>query len=68
MSVKINYKNNSPKKPSNNLVLFSDEKFNIGPLKKYISNSEFSYIKDLIDASDKKKNLLILEQIEIMIL
>ena len=61
MSIKINYKNSNLKKPSNNLVLFTNEKFNIGPLKKYISNSEFSYIKGLIDTEDQKKNLLIFE-------
>ncbi len=61
MSVKINYKNRSLKKPSNNLVLFANEKFNIEPLKKHISNSEFSYINNLIDVSDQKKNLLVFE-------
>ena len=29
MSIKINYKNSTSKNPSNNLVLFVDEKFNI---------------------------------------
>ena len=28
MSIQINYKNSSSKKPSNNLILFADEKFN----------------------------------------
>ena len=35
MSIKINYKNSDLKKPSNNLVLFSDDKFSLKPLKKY---------------------------------
>ena len=61
MSIKIIHKNNILKKTSVNLVLFTDEKFNITPLKKYISNFEFSYIKDLLKNSDLKKNLFIFE-------
>ncbi len=58
MTVQINYKNSSSKKNSSNLVLFVDEKFNINGLKKHISNSEFSYISDLLKTSDLKKDLL----------
>ena len=61
MTVQINYKNSSLKKIFSNLVLFVDEKFNIGGLKKYISNSEFSYISDLLKNSDLKKDLLVFE-------
>ena len=61
MTIKINYKNRGPKNPSSNLVLFCDEKFNIKPLKKNISNSEFSYISDLLKTSDLKKNLFVFE-------
>jgi leucyl aminopeptidase len=61
MSIQINYKNNSPKKTITNLVLFTDEKFNISNLRKYISNSEFSYINDLLKASDLKKKLFVFE-------
>ena len=61
MPVKINYKNNSLKKISSNLVLFTDEKFNIINLKKYISKFEFSYINDLLKTSDLKKKLLVFE-------
>ena len=43
---------------SANLVLFSDEKFSLNNLKKFLSNSEFSYINDLLKTSDLKKNLL----------
>ena len=60
MTVQINYKNSS-KKVSSNLILFVDEKFNINGLKKYISNSEFSYISDLLKNSDLKKDLLVFE-------
>ncbi|MBD1141247.1 leucyl aminopeptidase [Pelagibacterales bacterium SAG-MED39] len=61
MSIKINYKNNGPKKPSNNLVLFSDDKFNLKSLKKYISIQEFSYVQDLLKTSDLSKNLFVFE-------
>ena len=61
MSIKINYKNTGLNKTSANLVLFVDEKFNISNLKKYISNSEFSYISDLLETSNLKKNLLFFE-------
>ena len=61
MSIQINYKNNILKKPSGNLVLFADEKFNIASLKKYISNSEFTYINDLLKSSNLKKTLLVFE-------
>jgi len=61
MTVQINYKINSSNKVSSNLVLFVDEKFNVNALKNYISNSEFSYISDLLKNSDLKKNLLVFE-------
>jgi leucyl aminopeptidase len=61
MTVQINYKSTSSKKNSNNLVLFVDENFNISGLKKYISNTEFSYMSDLLKSSDLKKNLLLFE-------
>ena len=61
MSIKINYSNKGRGKSSANLVLFSDEKFNINTLKKYFSNSEFSYIYDLLKTSDLKKNLFVFE-------
>ena len=61
MTVQINYKNNNFKKNSSNLVLFVDEKFNISGLKKHISNSELSYISDLLKNSDLKKIYLSLK-------
>jgi leucyl aminopeptidase len=61
MSIKINYLNKSPNNPKGNLVLFVDEKFNSNSLKKYLSNSEFSYINDLLKTSDLKKNLFVFE-------
>ena len=58
MSIKINYINSPIKKNSSNLVLFVDEKFNISNLKKHISNSEYSYISDLLNNRDNKKKIL----------
>ena len=61
MSIQINYKNNGLKNPSTNRVLFVDENFNIKTLKKHLSNTEFSYISDLLKTCDFKKNLLVFE-------
>jgi leucyl aminopeptidase len=59
MTVQINYKNSNSKKISSNIVLFVDEKFNFNRLTKYISNSELSYISDLLKNSDLKKDILV---------
>jgi leucyl aminopeptidase len=61
MSIKINYKKNISTKSTINLVLFVNENFNIKDIKKYISNSEFSYIADLLKNSDLKKDSLFFE-------
>ena len=61
MPIKIIHKKYVSKKISNNLILFTDEKFNISKLKKYISSSEFSYIDDLLKTSDLTKNLFVFE-------
>ena len=61
MTVQINYKSSNIKKISSNLVLFVDEKFSISWLKNLVSNSEFSYISDLLKNSDLKKDLLVFE-------
>ena len=60
MSLKIKYLK-TKYKPSSNIVLFSDDKFNINKLKRYFSNNEFSYVNDLLKSSDLKKNLLVFE-------
>ena len=60
MTIQINYKTSNSKKVSSNLVLFVDEKFNISALKEFISDSEFSYISDLLKNSAKGKILLII--------
>ena len=61
MSIKINYSNKNIGKSLANLVIFSDEKFNINGLKRHLSNSDFSYINDLLKTSDLKKNLFVFE-------
>ena len=61
MSIQINYLNKLNNKSSGNVVLFTDEKFNIGSLKKHFSNSEFYYISDLLKNSDLKKEILFFE-------
>jgi len=61
MPIKINHLNKTTNKILGNLVLFADEKFSINGLKNYLSNSEFSYINDLLKTSDLKKNLFIFE-------
>ena len=61
MSIQINYKNSVLKKDLTNLILFVDEKFKTSDLKKYVSNSEFSYISELLKSSDIKKDLLLFE-------
>ena len=64
MSIKINYLKKTNQESSSNLVLFVDEKFNISNLKKYISDTEFSYISDLLKTSDLKKICLFLKLIQ----
>ncbi len=59
MSIKISFKKGIAGKTSSNLVLFVDEKFNTKLIKKYISNSEFSYISDLLKTSDLNKKMLV---------
>ena len=65
MSIQINYKSDSLKKSSNNLILFVDEKFNAIQIKRYISSYEYSYINDLLKTSNlTKKNYLLLNLIQ----
>ena len=57
MNIIVNFKKQAFSKSNANLILFADEKFNIAGLKKHISNSEYSYISDLLNKKDKKKKL-----------
>jgi len=59
MSIKISFKKSKLERTSANLVLFVDERFDIKPIKKYISSLEYSYISDLLKTSDLKKKLLV---------
>tara|TARA_B100000989_G_scaffold296966_1_gene281424 strand:+ start:219 stop:1676 length:1458 start_codon:yes stop_codon:yes gene_type:complete len=61
MSIKIIYPKKTSNKSSSNLVLFVDEKFNTKGIKKYISDSEHSYISDLLKTSDLQKNIFVYE-------
>ena len=61
MTIEINYKNNNSKINQTNLVLFTDDGFNINGLKKDISKTEFSHILDLLKTSDLKKDILVFE-------
>ncbi len=61
MAIKINYLKKTGIDTNANLILFSNEKFNINNLRKYLSNNEFSYISDLLKTCDLKKNLFVFE-------
>ena len=61
MSIKINYLKKTSGGSSSNIVLFTDENFSTNKIKKYLSNSELSYINDLLRTSDLKKNLFVFE-------
>jgi len=61
MSLKINYSNKKLNKLTSNLILFSNDKFNLNNLKKKLSSFEFNYINDLLKTNDLKKNILIFE-------
>ena len=61
MSVKISYSNKIKGKITSNIVLFSNDKFNISNLKKFLSNIEFEYIKDLLKNGDLKKIYLFMK-------
>ena len=61
MSVKINYLKKTNSKNFSNQIFFTDEKFNISGLKKFLNNKDFSYINDLLKTNDLKKNLLVFE-------
>ena len=57
MNIKVNFKKQVLSKYNANLILFADEKFNITGLKKHISNSEYSYISDILKKKDTKKKI-----------
>ncbi len=58
MNIKVNFKKQAFNKSNANLIIFADEKFNITSIKKHISNSEYSYISDLLNNKDDKKKIV----------
>ena len=58
MSIKINYLNNNGSKSPNNYVLFVEENFSISTIKKNFSNTENSYINEILKKGDLKKKIL----------
>ncbi len=61
MTITIKYSKKISDRNNKNIVLFSNDNFKIDGLRKYLSNSEFSYIRDLLKTSDLKKNLFVFE-------
>ncbi len=61
MPIKIDYSKKAFSQSTSNLILFSNDEFNNKDFKKYLSNSEFEYISELLKSSDLKKNLLTFE-------
>ena len=57
MPVTINYKTNLATKSSSNLILFSNENFNISLIKKYLLSKEYSFISDILKTRDIKKKI-----------
>ena len=61
MTIKISYSKKILNKSSSNLVFFSNDKFNINSLKNNLSESELTYISDLLKTADLKKKILTFE-------
>ena len=61
MAIKIEYSSKTFNKSISNIVIFSNDKFKLKDLKKYLSDFEFDYINDLLKNSDSKKLLLTFE-------
>ena len=61
MSVQINYLKKSSSEFSANLILFADEKLNTKNFKRHLTDTEFTYISDLLKTSDSKRSLFVFE-------
>ena len=57
MTINISYSKKQVNNTSSNLILFTNEKFYLGDLKKSLINSEFLYVEDLLKSSDLKKSI-----------
>ena len=55
MFIKINYSNNTGSKSLSNYALFVEENFSISTIKKNFSNTENSYINEILKKHDLKK-------------
>jgi leucyl aminopeptidase len=58
MSIKINYSNYSKDKTANAYTLFTKENFNTKYIVTFFSNSEITYIQNILKKRDLKKNIL----------
>ncbi len=58
MNIIINFKKQAFNKSSANSILFVDEDFTVKGLKKYISNTEYSYIFDLLKTKNVQKKIV----------
>ncbi len=61
MNIQISYINGLSKKNITNKLFFVDESLNIHPLKKFITNKEYSYVSDLLKNVDNKKKISLFE-------
>ncbi len=61
MSIQINYKINPKNISQRNLILFSNEKFDLKPLKKHMSSSDYNFVSDLIKTKNLKQKILIFD-------
>ena len=61
MTVRINYSNKAINTLRANIVLFTNEKFNLNGLKKNLSTPEFNYISDLLKTNNSKKRLIVFD-------
>ena len=59
MILKINYTKKKINHSFSNVVIFCNDKFQSNTLRKNLSNTELSYVNDLLKNSDLKKNLLV---------
>ena len=58
MSIKINYSNYSKGKTASAYTLFTKENFNTKSIVTFFSNSEITYIQNILKKRDLKKNIL----------
>ena len=64
MTVKILYKNNDD---SNNQVLFVEENYNLNNIKKYVSRTDLSYIKEIMVFYSHKTRIIFPYSIKVYI-